>query len=92
VDEVMRGRVIAAYIMLLTAALPVGMLLQGIVAQLFGPQVAVTLFGVLFLSVWAYLKYGTDLVRHVDDERTTLVDTTPVVPETGQPRSSAASA
>jgi MFS family permease len=92
VDETMRGRVIATYIMLLTAALPLGMVLQGFVAQVFGPQAAVALFGVLFLVVWAYLKFGTDLLRHLDDERSALDGPEPVVPAVGQPRSSAASA
>jgi len=72
VDETMRGRVIAVYIMFLTAALPIGMLVQGFIAQVVGPQAAVTLFGVLFLAVLAWLRFGTDLLRHVDDERTEL--------------------
>jgi predicted MFS family arabinose efflux permease len=67
VDEAMRGRVIAVYIMFLTAALPFGMLVQGLVAQLVGPQAAVAAFGVLFLAVLGWLRFGADFLVHIDD-------------------------
>jgi MFS family permease len=70
VDEVMRGKVIAVYIMFLTLALPIGSFLQGVLAQLVGPQVAVAVFGVAFLAVFGWLRLGTDLLGHLDDTRT----------------------
>ena len=69
VDEAMRGKVIALYVMLLTVALPIGSLLQGVVAHVVGPQVAVATFGALFLGVFVWLRFATDLLPHLDDER-----------------------
>lgn len=58
VDEAMRGKVLALYVMCLTFALPLGGLLQGLFAQVVGPQVAVVVFGAGFLAVWAWLRFG----------------------------------
>ena len=58
VDEIMRGKVIALYVMCLTVALPIGALLQGVFAQFVGPQIAVMVFGTLFLAVWGWLRFG----------------------------------
>ena len=58
VDEIMRGKVIALYVMCLTIALPLGGLAQGLLAQFIGPQAAVALFGAGFLGVWAWLRFG----------------------------------
>lgn len=58
VDEAMRGKVIALYVMVLTFALPLGGLLQGLFAQAVGPQIAVATFGAAFLAVWAWLRFG----------------------------------
>jgi MFS family permease len=58
VDEAMRGKVIALYVMCLTLALPIGGLLQGLFAQVVGPQIAVVVFGAGFLAVWAWLRFG----------------------------------
>lgn len=69
VDEAMRGKVIALYIMLLTVAMPVGSLLQGLVAQVIGPRAAVAGFGLAFLGVYAWLKLATGYLPHLDDER-----------------------
>lgn len=80
VDEVMRGKVIAVYIMFLTAALPIGSLIQGVLAQLVGPQAAVAVFGVLFLAVCGWLRFGTGLLVHLDDVRPAVTgDEAPVV-------------
>jgi hypothetical protein len=68
VDEAMRGKVIAVYIMLLTVAMPVGVLLQGGLAQLVGPRAAVAPFGLTFLAVGAWLRFGTTYLKHVDDD------------------------
>ncbi len=69
VDEAMRGKVLSVYILLLTAALPIGSLIQGGIAQVAGPRVAVAGFGVLFLGVTAWLRFGSGLLVSVDDER-----------------------
>ena len=73
VDEDMRGKVIALYVMLLTVALPVGSFVEGLVAQLVGPQLAVATFGTLFLSVYVWLRLGTDYLPRLDDERAVVV-------------------
>jgi MFS family permease len=69
VDEAMRGKVLAVYVLLLTAALPIGSLIQGGIAQVAGPRFAVTSFGILFLAVTAWLRFGSGLLVSVDDER-----------------------
>lgn len=66
VDERMRGKVLALYLMLLTTAMPVGSLLQGWLAEVAGPRATVTGAGLAFLAVWAALALGTDLLPHVD--------------------------
>jgi len=71
VDEVMRGKVVAVYIMFLTAALPLGGLVQGILAQYIGPQVAVVLFGIAFLAVFAWLRLVSGLLPRMDDDVST---------------------
>jgi predicted MFS family arabinose efflux permease len=68
VDEAMRGKVIALYLMLLTLALPVGAFVQGLVGEALGPQVAVTGAGILFLAVGAWVRFRTDLLAAIDGE------------------------
>lgn len=67
VHEVMRGKVLAVYIMFLTASLPIGIFVQGAVAHWIGPRAAVAGAGVLLLAVIAWLRFGTDWVQHMDD-------------------------
>ena len=68
VDEVMRGKVLAVYIMFLTLALPIGALIQGVVAERIGPQLAVVGFGSAFLAVFAWLRFLSGLLPHMDDD------------------------
>lgn len=68
VSEVMRGRVLALYVMSLTAAMPIGNLVQGSLVDVIGPQWTVAGAGLLFLGVYAVLRLGTDLLDHMDDE------------------------
>ncbi len=68
VDEKMRGKVLALYVMCLTLALPFGGLLQGLLAQAIGPQLAVAIFGCGFLGVWAWLRFRTDLLAAMDTD------------------------
>lgn len=67
VTEAMRGRVIALYIMSLTLAMPIGSLAQGALLDVIGPQATVAGAGVVFLAVFAALRFGTDLFSHMDD-------------------------
>jgi MFS family permease len=67
VTEVMRGRVLALYVMSLTLAMPIGSLVQGALVDVVGPQWTVGGAGLLFLAVFAVLRFGTDLFGHMDD-------------------------
>lgn len=81
VEEVMRGKVIAAYIMFLTVAIPIGALVQGALAEAIGARVTVAGAGVLFLTAVAWLRLRTPLVASMDD----VLEDTPrvVVPAPG---------
>ncbi|WP_208027345.1 MFS transporter [Rhabdothermincola sediminis] len=68
VDEDMRGKVLALYIMLLTASLPVGALVQGSLAHLVGPRLTVAAAGIAFLLICGWLRAGTGWVARMDDE------------------------
>jgi MFS family permease len=67
VDEAMRGKVLALYIMFLTAAMPVGALVQGGLVQMVGPRVTVAAAGVSFLALCSWLRVGTGWVARMDD-------------------------
>jgi MFS family permease len=67
VTEAMRGRVIALYIMSLTAAMPLGSLVQGALIDVIGPQTTVAGAGVVFLVVFVVLRYGLGLFAAMDD-------------------------
>jgi MFS family permease len=69
VDEVMRGKVIAAYIMCLTLAIPLGTLAQGALADLIGARLTVASAGAVFLAATWWLRVGTGFVRAMDDDR-----------------------
>ncbi len=55
VDEHMRGKVIALYLMGLTFTVPVGNLVQGWMTEAIGPRTTVTLSGAAFLIVTGWL-------------------------------------
>jgi MFS family permease len=67
VAEAMRGRTIALYIMSLTAAMPLGSLIQGFLVDLVGPQTTVAGAGGLFLAVFVALRFGTHMFSTMDD-------------------------
>jgi MFS family permease len=67
VDEAMRGKVLAVYVMLLTASLPAGLLLQAAMLTVTGPQITVVAFGVAFLAVLAWLELRATYLAHLDD-------------------------
>lgn len=55
VDEHMRGKVIALYLMGLTGTVPVGNLIQGWATEAVGPRITVLVGGAAFLAVTAWL-------------------------------------
>jgi hypothetical protein len=68
VDEVMRGKVLAAYVMALTIALPIGALIQGALAEAIGARATVAAAGALFLLANAWLAFGTTYFSAMDDD------------------------
>lgn len=84
VDENMRGKVIAAYLMCLTLAMPLGALAQGAIADVIGAPATVAGAGVLFLAATWWLSAGTRYVAAMDDERREVVPGSPATaPATG---------
>jgi hypothetical protein len=77
VDEAMRGRVLALYLMLLTLAMPLGSLVQGYLADVIGPRTTVAGAGMLFFVAGLVLAAATGLLGHMDDEGVTATPTTP---------------
>ncbi|MBU6330524.1 MAG: MFS transporter [Acidobacteria bacterium] len=76
VAEVMRGRVLALYVMVLTVAIPIGSLIQGWLVDLIGVQWTVAGAGTLFLGVFAVLRFGVAAFGHMDDlTQGTVADT-----------------
>jgi MFS family permease len=67
VDETMRGKVLAAYLMCLTLSMPLGSLLQGALAEVVGARITVAGAGAVFLALMWWLRVGTDLVASMDD-------------------------
>jgi MFS family permease len=77
VDELMRGKVLAAYVMFLTLAMPVGALVQGTLADAIGARATVAGAGALFLVANLWLALATPYVRAMDDDHDEA--TTPAV-------------
>jgi MFS family permease len=65
VDERLRGRIMAIYIMSFTAAYPVGSLVQGWVADQIGAPATTTTAAVVLLAVVAWAR-STPAFRHLD--------------------------
>ena len=68
VDEDRRGKVLAVYITLFTLSMPVGVLTQGVVADLVGPRPTVVVAGAAFALVAVWLWRAGFLPR-LDDDR-----------------------
>lgn len=66
VAEHMRGRVISARVMGFTLAFPLGSLLQGILADMVGPQPTVVGFGLVLLVVASWLASKPALLASLD--------------------------
>jgi predicted MFS family arabinose efflux permease len=73
VDETMRGKVLAAYLMGLTLTMPIGALVQGALAELVGARVTVAVAGGLFLALVTWLRLATGYVSAMDDTRSSDV-------------------
>lgn len=67
VDERMRGKVLAFYVLGITFSAPVGSLVQGAAAQVVGPRATVAAAGLAFLGVLALLQARGSMDR-LDDE------------------------
>jgi len=70
VDETMRGKVLAFYILGVTLVAPLAALLQGVLVDVLGPRVAFTFAGVVFLGVLVLLRQRGSLAA-LDGERAT---------------------
>jgi MFS family permease len=66
VREEMRGRTMALYLMVLTAAVPIGALIQGWLVDVIGVQWTVSGAGTIFLCVFVLLRYGFDRLSTMD--------------------------
>jgi predicted MFS family arabinose efflux permease len=68
VEEAIRGKVLALYVMLLTTAIPVGALIGAGLVHVVGPRGVVMLCGTFFLLVALWLWRGNDWLAHMDDD------------------------
>jgi MFS family permease len=68
VDEVMRGKVLACYVMILTTSLPLGLGVQALLLNVIGAQAITTLFAACFLAVFVWARFGRAHLAHLDDE------------------------
>lgn len=66
VKEEMRGRTMALYLMVLTAAIPLGALIQGWLVDIIGVQWTVAGAGTLFLTVFVILRFGVNRLGTMD--------------------------
>jgi MFS family permease len=78
VDENMRGRVIAFYLMVFTATIPVGSLVQGWAADRFGPRQTTVTAGLLLAAVVSALRL-TGRWTAIDDAGPAPVTPSPIV-------------
>ncbi|MET0805092.1 MAG: MFS transporter [Acidimicrobiales bacterium] len=67
VDEQMRGKVLAFYVLSITLCAPLGSLLQGALAEVIGPRATVAAGGVCFVRGLGLLRARGSLA-HLDDE------------------------
>lgn len=67
VDEAVRGKVLALYLMSFTASIPVGALVQGWLADVVGPRPTVAVAGALFALAAVWLGPVRGLLSRMDD-------------------------
>jgi MFS family permease len=82
VDEHMRGKVLAFYLMTFTAAIPLGSLLQGWTAQTVGPRQTTVTAGLLLALAVTVLRTGGWLAA-MDLDAVEMVDDVPPVLDDG---------
>ncbi len=68
VADHMRGRVMSVRVMGFTLAFPLGSLAQGFLADIWGPQQTVVLFGSVLLAFAVYLSSKPELLTNLDHE------------------------
>ncbi|MEY2452815.1 MAG: hypothetical protein QOD92_2389 [Acidimicrobiaceae bacterium] len=78
VDEAMRGKVMAFYLMTFTAAIPVGSLVQGWTAQTFGPRETTITAGLLLAALVTFLRVSGRLAA-MDDDGPAWIEPSPLV-------------
>lgn len=77
VEERMRGKVLAFYVLGITLCAPIGSLVQGALAEVIGPRATVATAGVAFVGVLVLLRARGSL-PHLDDEHASpLLDPAP---------------
>lgn len=74
VEETMRGRVMAMYLLSFTAAIPVGSLLQGWLADVIGVRITVAAAGVIFAAGALWLGPVRGLIARMDDDHAEPVE------------------
>jgi MFS family permease len=67
VDERMRGKVLAFYVLGITLSAPLGSLVQGVLAEVIGPRTTVAGAGAAFVGVLVLLR-ARGTLAHLDDE------------------------
>ena len=66
VPEQLRGKVLAVYVMILTATMPLGALVQGALIQVVGPRPVVAVAGATFVALALWMRWGSDCLATVD--------------------------
>jgi hypothetical protein len=67
VDETMRGKTLAFYLLGVTLVAPIGALVQGFLVNAIGARAAFTIAGVAFLGLLVLLR-AKGTLRHLDAE------------------------
>ena len=78
VDESMRGKVMAFYLMVFTATIPLGSLVQGWTTQVIGPRQTTITAGLLLASVVTWLRV-TGRLSAMDDDGPAWIEPSPLV-------------
>jgi MFS family permease len=73
VEETMRGKVLAFYVLGITLVAPIGALLQGVLVSSIGARASFTIAGSAFLGLLLVLRAKGSLV-HLDDETVTPLE------------------
>ncbi len=78
VDEAMRGKVMALYLMTFTAAIPIGALVQGWAAQAVGPRQTTIAGGLVLASIVTVMRVSGRMAA-MDDEGPAWIEPSPLV-------------